>query len=318
MVIIKRNTEKFIITMNKINNFLKNRNTRVIGGLIIGTIVYSMAVVWLLDLGAFYAGGITGVSQLIANFFGVTQFKSVIIAGLNFPLFIIGWRGVSKRFAMLTLLSVILQVAVIGILDILHVKGFNPFVSVFYDNSGALEPGSMLTLALVGGLFCGIGQGIALRSGSSTGGIDIVSQYLTFKKNVPFVKVSLAVDALIIIASAFVGNLRIAIYTIIRLIITMLVLNQIHTVYRYMKIEIITLKKEEMRKALIEHFKHGITIYSAYGGYTQQQRWVLTIICSQFEAEEYTHLATQIDENVFIIYSEIKKIRGHFFKRVIT
>ncbi|MDD4388716.1 MAG: YitT family protein [Bacilli bacterium] len=304
--------------MSKINDILKKRNTRAIGGLVAGAVIYSTAVVWILDLGEFYAGGITGISQLIANFIKLPQIKSIFIAILNIPLFIIGWRGVSKRFAVFSLTSVILQVLVIAALDILRINGVNPFISVFIDETGKLEPGSILTLALLGGLFCGVGQGIALRSGSSTGGLDIISQFLTFKKNLPFVAISLSIDSLIILASAFVGSLKIAIYTIIRLIITMMVLNQIHTVYNYLKIEIVTTKKEEMRQALIERFRHGITIYSVLGGYSQQQRWVLSAVCSQYESEEYTHLAQQIDENVFIIYTEIKQIHGLFFRRVIT
>ena len=274
-------------------------------------------MVWLLDLGQFYAGGITGISQLVANAIGYPQMKSIFIAVLNIPLFIIGWKGVSKRFAMFSLLSLVLQVLIIAALDILRLNGFNPFFKVFAGESGTLDSGSLLTIALIGGLFCGVGQGIALRSGSSTGGLDIISQYLKVRKNFPFVAVSLTVDSLIIIASAFVGSLRIAVYTIIRLIIAMLVLSQIHTVYNFLKIEIVTTKKEEMRQALIAKFKHGITIYSVYGGYSQEPRWVLTAVCSRFEAEEYTHIAKQVDENVFIIYTTIKQIHGLFFRRVI-
>ncbi|MDI9507747.1 MAG: YitT family protein [Bacillota bacterium] len=303
--------------MDKVYAFLKKRDTRAALGLVTGALIYSAAVVWLLDLGEFYAGGITGVSQLVANFIGYPQTKSLLIALLNVPLFIIGWRGVSKRFAVFSLVSLVLQVLVIAVLDILKLNGFNPFFQVFGGPDGNMDSGSLLTLALLGGLFCGIGQGIALRSGSSTGGLDIISQFLSVQKEFPFVAISLSIDSVIIIASAFVGSLKIAVYTIIRLIITMLVLSQIHTVYNYMKIEIITTKKDEMRDVLIEKFRHGITIYSAYGGYSREQRWVLTTVCSRFEAEEYTHVAKQVDDNVFIIYTAIKRIHGLFFRRVI-
>jgi uncharacterized membrane-anchored protein YitT (DUF2179 family) len=271
-------------------------------------------------LGQFYAGGVTGFSQLLSNFlalFDIRISKSIFIALLNIPLFIIGWRGVSKRFAILSVCSVALQAALIAVLEHFASIGFNPFQKVFLEN-GEMSPGTYLTLAVLGGLVTGIGSGISLRSGASTGGMDIVSQYFSFKKSIPFTTFSLAADGTIIILSAFVGNLRTAVYTIIRLIITLLVLDKIHTIYKYMRVEIITAKGEEMRSALLANFNHGVTIYRAVGGYTGQERTVLESVVSSFEAEEYKNLALKIDRNAFITFTAIKQVYGLFHRNVIT
>ena len=53
--------------MKKFRKFLRNRNAMVIFAMVIGTLIYSFAVVWILDIGEFYAGGVTGVSQLISR-----------------------------------------------------------------------------------------------------------------------------------------------------------------------------------------------------------------------------------------------------------
>lgn len=288
--------------------------------MVVGTIIYCMGVVWFLDLGKFYAGGVTGFSQLLSNFlllFNIKISKSIFIAIFNIPLLIIGWKGVSKRFAILSVCSVGLQVVVIAFLEFLVSKGFNPFAKALLED-GQANSGTTLTLALLGGLITGIGSGISLRSGASTGGMDIISQYFSFKKSIPFTTFSLSVDATIIILSAFVGNLKTSIYTIIRLIITMLVLDKIHTIYKYMRVEIITNKKEEMRTALISHFNHGVTIYQAVGGYTGQERWVLESVVSSYEAEEYKNLALKIDKSAFITFTAIKQIYGFFHRNVIA
>ena len=96
-------------------------------------------------------------------------------------------------------------------------------------------------MAVLGGLVTGIGSGISLRNGLPPGN-GHREPILFFQKSIPFTTFSLAVDGAIIILSAFIGGLRTAIYTIIRLIITLLVLDRIHTIYKYMRVQIITSK----------------------------------------------------------------------------
>lgn len=299
----------------KINKLSINKNFVVTTAMIVGTLLYCFAVVFILDLGEFYAGGVTGVAQLMTRIFGnfgIHISKSILIGLFNIPLFIIGFRGVSKRFAYLSVGSIVVQViAVYGFEYMRDNLGMN----IFYNSLGSEK----LILAIFGGLVCGIGAGISLRFGASTGGMDILSQYLAFNKNVSFTKVSLALDIVIIIFGGLVaGDVTIAVYTIIRLIIYILVLDRIHTVYNFMKIRIVTTKKEELRVALISKFNHGITIYDAIGGYTNEQRWVIETIVSSFETGDYKAAIKEIDPNAFISFTAVKSIDGHFNKNVIA
>ena len=88
----------------------KNRLLVSTVGMIIGTVIYCFAIVFILDFGEFYAGGVTGIAQIFANAFGMPYLKSVLIGLINVPLFIMGWRSVSKRFAILSFGSIVLQV----------------------------------------------------------------------------------------------------------------------------------------------------------------------------------------------------------------
>jgi hypothetical protein len=44
---------------------------------VIGTLIYSIGVVWCLNLGEFFAGGVTGISQLLSHaiFGGITPYR---------------------------------------------------------------------------------------------------------------------------------------------------------------------------------------------------------------------------------------------------
>ena len=101
--------------------------------LVLGTFIYCLGVVWLLNCGEFFAGGITGISQLISYllFDKVSPLLSIFIPLLNIPLFLLGWKSISKKFAFLTLVSVVLQMILIYFLTWLcQVKGFNPIFEV--------------------------------------------------------------------------------------------------------------------------------------------------------------------------------------------
>ena len=86
---------------------LNSKDFQAWSGMIIGSLVYCIGIVFVLDLGKFYAGGVTGVAQIVTTLCEkgfnegavIVGLKSAIIVAINIPLFLIGWRGVSKRFA---------------------------------------------------------------------------------------------------------------------------------------------------------------------------------------------------------------------------
>lgn len=311
--------------MSKVISFMKNKNIRAILGMVIGTLIYCIGVVWILNLGKFFGGGVTGISQILTTIFkkiGVDVSMSVFILALNIPLFLIGWKGVSKRFAVLTLGSVVLQSVFVFVLEYLQTTyHLNPFAT-FTETGEIISNFDMLTLSLLGGLTCGVGAGITLKYGASTGGVDIISQYFSFKKNVSFAALSLSIDlsivAVTILMPEILGGVEIAVYTIIRFIINVLVLDKVHTTYKMIKISIVTSEKEKMRVALISKFSHGVTIYDATGGYTNTQKYVFESVVSSFEIAEYRQIAHDVDPAVFITYSPISNIDGRFNKKAIA
>ena len=283
----------------------------------LGTSIYCFGIVFVLDMVEFYAGGVTGIAQIIANVTKIPYLKSIIIGVVNLPLFIMGWKGVSKRFAILSLGSILLQMALTALFDYMrHDLGINPMNSMatFYEG----KVSNPLVFALFGGALTGLGCGIPLRFGSSTGGMDIVSQKFALSSRIPFPLISGGIDAAIIIAGAIVGgSVSVAVYTIIRLVIHIIVLDKVHTIYNYQKISIITSLKDEMQAALKENFAHGVTIYEAQGGYSGDKKYVLESIVLTFEIEEYRKIVRKVDPNVFMSFTSIKGIDGRYNKKVI-
>lgn len=288
---------------------VNNRDTKALVGTIIGSTVEAMGVVWILEYGNFFATGLTGIAQVINKLLLLINENIAISVGilyfiLNVPLLIIGATGVSKRFAIFSSLSVILQSVMILVCELIRDKtGFSPFASFGDDR---------LLLAIIGGLLGGLSSGIMLRSGGSAGGVEIISQYLRFKKQANFAVVSLVINAIILIAGFFLEDIACVAYTSIRLILYVLVMDKINTIYKFVKISIITTKPDEMREVLISKFNHGITMYKVTGGYSLQEKTELEIIVSSYEVESYKKLAHDVDKDVFMTFTSINRVDGRF------
>lgn len=302
----------------------KIKHNRVLSGILgmsLGSALYCFAIVFILDKGEFYAGGITGVSQIVANIAGLPYLKSIIIAGMNAPLFVIGWRYVSKRFAILSLASVLLQTALVALFTYFYELGFDPFKDLVHDvsdSNGNIFQSGTIVLSVIGGVICGIGCGLALRVGSSTGGTDIVSQAFSMKTGFPFAIISITLDVSIIVVGAIIGgSVSVAVYTIIRSVISTLTLDKIYTVYKYQKVTVITEKYEEMKNALIARFPHGITVFKATGAYTSSEKWVLESVALTYELEDYREIIKKIDPSAFVYYTAIKGILGKFVRKTL-
>lgn len=303
--------------MSKLIKLLKSRNSMAVIGTLIGTVIYCIGVVFILDNCNLYACGVTGIAQIIKNILGIEwpYFFSFMIIVLNIPLFLVSWKGMSRRFAILSLGSVVLQFALTALFSYLTNEcNFNPFASMADEK---------LTLALLGGLFSGAGCGIALRYGASTGGTDVVSQFLSLKKHMNFAKFSISINLIIVFTSLFINvengiDISTAVYTVISMIIGILVLDKIHIIYKYEKITIVTDEKQRMRDALIGKFNHGLTIYQAMGGYSNKARYVLESVVWNFESNDYIRIAKEIDPNCFIVCTAVTKISGPFKVNIIA
>lgn len=303
--------------MKKVMKFFNNRNNMALMATIFGTILYIFGVVFILDKCNLYAAGITGVAQLIQRVLGIdpsqgfgTVFLSIMIVVFNIPLFIISWKGVSKRFASLSLLSVILQFVCTTAFVWMRENGLDPFESMKAEDH-------MLTFALLGGLLSGLSCGFTLRYGTSTGGTDVLSQYLSLNKQISFTKFSLIINLVIVAASVFFGSggeirVDIAVYTVISMIISNLVLGKIHTIYKYEKVTIITEEKQRMRDALIKNFNHGVTIYQAVGAFSNKTKYTLEAIVWSFESIDYIRVAKEIDPDCFIVCTAVTKVSGYY------
>lgn len=278
---------------------------------IIFTFIYGVGVVWFLEAAAepLYTGGIPGIAQLIrsivlkySNYDLGNIFLGVFVLLSNIPIMILGYIGVSKRFTLYSFISVLIQATMLGFIPRIDFQITDTF-----------------TLAVLGGLLTGIGIGGALRFGTSTGGLDIVAQYLSLRKSMSVGYVSLLLNVLIALIGGFVyGSGAIVAYTIIRIIVTTLVTDKIHTSYNFLKVEIITKVPESMYNEILVKLYRGVTILKAEGAYSHDEKSFLVVVISAYELRTLESLLKENDPKAFTIITPVKDIYGNFKRKTIV
>ena len=291
----------------------------------ISTVIYCMGVMWFLQPASLYSGGVTGIAQLISNscsrFFNLKIDLGLIVFLINIPILIFGWKKVSKRFVICSVISIILQTVlmnkIIPVVDFGINTGLNPITGVMFPGSGSEM--DLLLLSFVGGFISGVGSSLALRYGTSTGGVDILAQAVSFKKNISIGFISLVVNVIIAILGAFLfGNPAVAFYTIIRIIVQSVITDKVHTAYNFLKVEIVTTKTQEVSELLLSDIGRGITIINAIGAYTHTEKSVLEIIISSYEMHRVIDDAKRVDPSVFITVSPVRRVIGNFKRKTIA
>ncbi len=292
---------------------------------ILSTIVYGIGVSWFLEASVvpLYTGGIPGLGQLVRDaffvWFGIDfgpHFLGVFIIVLNIPILLLGWFGVSHRFTIHSIISILLQAFILSWLPVI--------------NMGLNERGDAFAAAVLGGLLIGIGGGAALRFGTSTGGLDIIAQFVSLRKGKSVGFISMIMNVSIAIAGGLIvgGKLGpsgeiisggvIASYTVIRIIVTTILTDRMHTSYQFLSVDIITSVPQALVDEILHKVYRGVTLMRVEGAYSHHEKTLIYVVISSYELHALVGLVKSVDPNAFIVTRPVKNVFGNFKRKTIA
>lgn len=267
---------------------------------ILGALLNAISLNFFLITANVYASGFTGAAQLISSIFndfvGIGISTGILLLILNIPVLILGWFKVGKGFTIYSIISVL-------------------FSSLFLEFLPIMELSNDIILnAVFGGVIGGVGVGLSLKHGASTGGLDIVAMVLSRMKDRPVGIYFLILNGIIIALAGILYEPENALYTMVALYVTTRVIDAIHT--RHMKVTamIITHKAEELQKAIHEKLVRGITIIPAKGAYTKSDKNMLYLVITRYELYDLEQIISEVDPNAFTNIVETAGIYGFFRK----
>lgn len=263
-----------------------------------GNALYALTVKLFLLPSDVIVGGTTGISLFVEHTFGVSI--SLFILIFNILMLIVGLIILGKKFALTTIISSF---------------AYPVFLELFNHCFGDLV---LTTDPFLSTLFSGLGIGIALgvviRSGASTGGMDIPPLVLNRFFKIP-VSVSLYVfDFCILILQFSFTPIDKILYGIVLTLIYTVVLDKILLKgTSKTEVKVISQKTEEIRSAILSQLDRGVTILYGEGGYLQEKSQILMSVVSNREVIQIERLIHQIDPECFMVVSRVSEVSGRGF-----
>lgn len=243
-------------------------------------------------------GGVAGVAVALAPIVPVSQ--KCIINFLVIGLFLVGWVILGKDFAVKTVVSSILYPIFIDILSLFPIP---------------LEIPTLLA-SIYSGLIAGIGIGIVIRSGASTGGMDIPPLVLNHFTGIETSKFIFMTDALTCLLGLMNYPLEALLNGLISVILTSMVINKIETAHGddSLQVEIISSKWEELKQEIFNELDRGVSIFNVQGGYTLEKRKMLMVIIDKREYSDLLEILEKIDKEAFVITTHVQSVYGQGFR----
>ena len=250
---------------------------------------------------AFIDGGATGISLLIEVVTGMSL--SYLLLAVNLPFLLMAIRSVGLQFAIKSTLAIILLAIVVHFVE---------FPTITEDK---------LLIAVFGGFFLGLGIGLAIRGGAVIDGTEVMAVYFSRRTSLTVGDIILIFNIIIFSFGAYILSIETALYAILTYMAASKTVDFIiEGIEEYIGVTIISPHTEDLRVAVIDKLGRGVTIYNGKGGFAKRgetlpsQDIIFTVI-TRMELSKLKKLVDKIDPKAFIVFGEVKDIKGGVIKK---
>ena len=274
------------------------RILRTVLALVAGNALYSLTVVLFLIPSGLITGGATGIALAANRLIGLPV--SGVLLLVNVVMLVAGWILLGRRFALSTLASTFLSPLTLAIWEEL----FQDYVLT----------DDLILCTIFAGLGIGVSLGIVIRTGGSTGGMDIPPLVLQKYFRIP-VAVSMTVfDLAILLAQAVSSPKEQVLYGVVLVFVYSTVLDKVIMLGEHRtEVKIISTHTDEIRSVILSELDRGVTLLDAEGGYLRQPGQLLLTVISNRQLPRLEKLVHAIDPACFMVVSEVTEVRGRGF-----
>ena len=266
--------------------------------IILGNALYALTVVLFLVPSGLITGGATGIALAVNKAVGLPV--SGVLFVINITMLVLGWIVLGRRFAVTTIASTVLSPMFLALWE----RVFHGFV---------LTEDIVLN-TIFAGFGVGIALGITIRSGASTGGMDIPPLVLNKYFHIPVSASMMVFDLLILCLQAAFTPLQQCLYGIVLVIVYTIVLDKV-LIFGTTRTEVKIISKysDEIREAILSQLDRGVTVLHGEGGFRHDPEQVLLSIVSNRQLPKLEKLAHVIDPTCFMIVSHVTEVSGRGF-----
>lgn len=269
-----------------------------LGIVILGNILYALAVKLFLMPAGLLTGGTTGIGLALNRTFGIPV--SSFVLSFNVIMLLIGWKVMGRKFALTTIVSTFVYPIALG------------FFEKLFGNLVLTQ--DLFLCTIFSGLGIGFSLGIVIRAGASTGGMDIPPLVLKHYLRIP-VSISMYVFDFCILLVQAVGNPpEKVLYGLILVMTYTLVLDKLMLMgTTRTEVRIVSKHAQKIREAIISEMDRGVTMLSGETGYLKHQTQMIFSVISNRELPRLEKLIHAIDPESFMVVNRVSEVSGRGF-----
>ena len=272
-------------------NTVQHRWTRIVLA-VVGSFIYAVGINYFITPAGLYTGGFLGVGQII---------RTLLVTNLGLD-FGGKFRSISGHFGLKSMLCTVCNTVFLSVL-------VPPAEPILYD---------VLAASILGGVIAGVGIGLMLYDGGSSGGTDILGVFLMKKfPGISVGRANMAFNITLYAVCLLLFNVQVAIYSIIYAVFSALVVDRLHQQNIVVMVLIFTKKKDDaLRQYVTQTLHRSVTYWDGTGAYSNSPTDIMCICLSKYELEELRHAMNTLDPEAFMVVDEGVHIHGHYIKRL--
>ncbi len=274
------------------------------------SVLIAIAVHCFITPNGFTIGGIAGLSVTVSYITSGALQPSLIVFCLNTPMLVISYFFVKKRFALLSIANSLLQSVWLAIFETIDLP-----VVCFQDS------GLRIFAAVAAGICLGAAVAFALKSGGSTGGLDVLAVMIQKKTSLSSIPQVIAILSSSVILVDFFVRLSPEQDLSISLLPILLALVEVYSErktndaitngYRSaIEFRVVTDKPKELATALMTELSRGVTTLPAKGMFMNEEHSLLICVVGKNQINAFKRIIKRIDPDSFAVLSNVSQVVG--------
>lgn len=254
------------------------------------------------------SGGLPGIVRIITHFMPSLSYSlvyySLSMIVLLVVLFTMGKAEVGRIIALAFTYPIMM------------------FIFEHLDFSLLSSPDPFLASVLIGVCY-GLATGIGYIGGFSSGGTDSIARVLKYKvfNYLRVGDIQMAMDVTIILISAFVFDVNVALYAVLNAVVAAKVISMVMLGYKgtFIQFDIICsdpVKMEKITEFILNDVDRAVTSHLNRGEYTKEERRTLTVICTPSESIKIKKYVAQEDPDAFATIMPVTNVWGKRFANI--
>lgn len=266
----------------------------------VGIILMALSYSFFLEPKNIVTGGVSGVGIILKTLLDLDPALVILIA--NIILLVLGLIFLGKDFFIKTIYG--------SLIFPVFVKFFNIIVTAI-----KFKVDDFFLIIAFSSIISGVGLGLVLKHGGTTGGTEIPQKILFKYFHMPY-SVSLYILDGLVIGTAYIvyNDIEIILYALIYLVIVGFVMDAIiFSGFNKRAVYIISEHNDKIKDRLLTDFERGVTGIRVTGEYTQREQKMLMCVLSSAEYYKLRTIIEEIDPNAFYFAVRASEVRGEGF-----